>query len=74
MVMPSTNRLKLPFEATDLNNRAKHNYVLVSDCQIKSTNASRSVCEQINDMFKSGVRVWHVKPDKTALYDNPIKR
>lgn len=62
-----------PFETSDLNNRTKHNYVLVSDCQIKSANASRSVCEQINEMFKAGVRVWHVKPDKTALYDNPKK-
>lgn len=62
------------FVASDLSNRTKHNYVLVSDCQIKSSNASRSVCQQISDMFGAGVRVWHVLPNSTALYDNPIKR
>ena len=62
------------FEASDLSNRTKHNYVLVSDCQIKSSNASRSVCQQISDMFGAGVRVWHVLPDSAAIYDNPIKR
>ena len=60
------------FEASDLTNRTNFNYILTTDANLKAGNAPRSIVEQIEQMFNSGVRVWHVAPSSAAIADNPI--
>lgn len=62
-----------PFEAADLNNRAKYNYIKTTGAQVRAANVPLRILNSLSDMLDAGVRIWHVRPDPAALEDNPIK-
>ena len=58
-------------ETSDFNNRQYFNYVRCSNISV--TGNARYINEGIADQLNGGVRIWHVKPNKTYYNNNPIR-
>lgn len=57
-------------ENSDFNNRQYFNYVKCDNISV--TGNARYINDGIADQLKGGVRIWHVKPNKTYYNNNPI--
>ena len=60
------------FEKSDLTNRTKHNYIKTSGAEVDCPGAPRWLLGLIGQMFDAGVRIWHSKPSRDNLLNNPI--
>ena len=61
------------FKATMLSNRVSHNYVKTLGAQVSKPGYPRWLLDMVGALFDEGVRIWHVTPSQSALYNNPIK-
>lgn len=58
-------------ETSDFNNRQYFNYVKCNDITV--TGNARYINDGIAEQLNGGVRIWHVKPNKTYYNNNPIR-
>lgn len=62
-----------PLTSEVFNCRQNFNYVQCSDLSVKTTE-SRYINEMIETQLTNGVRIWHIAPDPSKLYENnPIR-
>lgn len=62
-----------PLTPEVFNCRQNFNYVQCSDLSVKTTQ-SRYVNEMIENQLTNGVRIWHIAPDTSKLYENnPVR-
>ena len=52
--------------------RTNHNYVKANDVTLKKLGAPLYLLSGAADQIQAGVRIWHVKPSRDKLIDNPI--
>ena len=52
--------------------RTNHNYVKANDVTLKKSGAPLYLLAGAADQIQAGVRIWHVKPSRDKLIDNPI--
>ena len=52
--------------------RTNHNYVKANDVTLKKSGAPLYLLAGASDQIQAGVRIWHVKPSRDKLIDNPI--
>lgn len=52
--------------------RTNHNYVKANDVTLKKSGAPLYLLSGAADQIQAGVRIWHVKPSRDKLIDNPI--
>lgn len=63
-----------PLQASDFNNREKFNYVECSNVTVKCTKTTgKRFREGVALMLRTGIRIWHEKPNVDAYDNNPIK-
>ena len=58
-------------ETSDFNNRQYFNFIKCSNISV--TGNARYINDGIADQLNGGVRIWHVKPNKTYYNNNPIR-
>ena len=62
-----------PLTSEVFNCRQNFNYVQCSDLSVKTTE-SRYINEMIENQLTNGVRIWHIAPDPSKLYENnPVR-
>ena len=62
-----------PLTSEVFNCRQNFNYVQCSDLSVKTTQ-SRYINEMIENQLTNGVRIWHIAPDPSKLYENnPVR-
>lgn len=52
--------------------RTNHNYVKANDVTLKKLGAPQYLLVGAADQIQSGVRIWHTKPSRDKLLNNPI--
>lgn len=60
-----------PLETSDFTNRLYFNFVMAKDVSV--TGHAAWINSGISDMLKSGIRIWHVLPNKSYYTNNPIR-
>lgn len=61
-----------PMRKDFLGNRLKYNYIEVSGASVVANNIPKSVRKDLANLFSTGVRIWHVKPDYNYYKENPV--
>ena len=61
-----------PMKKEFLNNKPLYNYVEVSGAQVVAKNVPKSVRKDLANLFSTGVRIWHWKPDYDYSKENHI--
>lgn len=61
-----------PMKKEFLGNRLNYNYVQVSGASIIAKNVPKSVRKDLANLFSTGVRIWHTKPDYDYSKPNGI--
>ena len=57
----------------DLYNREKFNYIRVNEAQFASYDIPIFLKNQLTDLLRAGVRLWHTKPEAILPNSNPLK-
>lgn len=61
-----------PMKKEFLGNRLGYNYVEVSGASVIAKNVPKSVRNDLANLFSTGVRIWHMKPDYNYYKENPV--
>lgn len=61
-----------PMRKDFLGNRLNYNYVEVSGASVVANNIPKSVRKDLANLFSTGVRIWHTKPDYNYYKENPV--
>lgn len=62
-----------PIKKEFMNNRERYNYIEANGVSVSVNNIPKAVRDDLASLFRTGVRIWHTKPDNNYLQENKIK-
>lgn len=65
-------RVDKKFDKADLTNRQYFNYIKTTGAVVEALGSPLRLNRLAADLFNTGVRLWHVLPNQSAMTNNPI--